>query len=182
MDEQRLIDANKLLEKQECLYMRGNILFHGVTAHSIENAPTINPEDLPIVQQLQEELARVTAELYEARESCEATEKKYAVCAQRLRQTQYCYDIAKNSEQQLRRQVDEITGKWAECAKKLNRTSEQLEQMTAERDAAVKDIEQAIDIYRDDEGWDLLCRFCNGKSCREKKECTPEWRGLKKEG
>lgn len=62
MDEQRLIDANKLLEKQECLYMRGNILFHGVTAHSIENAPTIDPESLPIVQQLREELARVTAE------------------------------------------------------------------------------------------------------------------------
>lgn len=62
MDEQRLIDANKLLEKQECLYMRGNILFHGVTAHSIENAPTINPEDLPIVQQLRKELAQLKAE------------------------------------------------------------------------------------------------------------------------
>lgn len=62
MAEQRLIDANILLDKCESLYMRGHILFHGVTACTIENAPTIDPETIPVVRQLREELARVTAE------------------------------------------------------------------------------------------------------------------------
>lgn len=57
----------------------------------------------------------------------------------------------------------------------------ELARVTAERDAAVKDLEQAITIYRDVEGWDILCRFCNGKSCRSVEECKPEWRGPKKE-
>ena len=35
----RLIDANALLDKQESLYMKGRVLFHGVTAYAIENAP-----------------------------------------------------------------------------------------------------------------------------------------------
>lgn len=60
--EQRLIDANSLLDKSESLYMRGNVLFHGVTAYVIENAPTIDPETLPIVQELREQLERVTRE------------------------------------------------------------------------------------------------------------------------
>lgn len=58
---------------------------------------------------------------------------------------------------------------------------EKLERVTAERDAVVKDIELAITIYRDVEGWDILCRFCNGKSCRNNEECKPEWRGPQKE-
>lgn len=58
---------------------------------------------------------------------------------------------------------------------------EELERVTAEMDAAMKDIEQAITIYRDVEGWDILCRFCNGKSCRNDGECKPEWRGPQKE-
>ena len=58
---------------------------------------------------------------------------------------------------------------------------EELARVTAERDAAVKDFEQAITIYRDVEGWDILCRFCNGKSCRNDGECKPEWRGPQKE-
>ena len=58
----RLIDADALLDKQESLYMKGNVLFHGVTACAVENAPTIDPETLPIVRQLREELAKFTAE------------------------------------------------------------------------------------------------------------------------
>lgn len=60
--EMRLIDGNALLDKCESLYMRGHILFHGVTAYAIENAPTIDPETLPIVQELREQLERVTQE------------------------------------------------------------------------------------------------------------------------
>lgn len=62
MAEQRLIDANALLDKQESLYMKGHVLFHGVTAYAIENAPTIDPESLPIVQRLKAELAEIKAE------------------------------------------------------------------------------------------------------------------------
>lgn len=58
----RLIDADALLDKQEALYMKRHILFHGVTAYTIESAPTIAPETLPIVQELRKELERVTAE------------------------------------------------------------------------------------------------------------------------
>ena len=58
----RLIDADNLIEKCENLYMRGHVLFHGVTAFTIENTPTIDPETLPIVRQLREELDRVKAE------------------------------------------------------------------------------------------------------------------------
>lgn len=58
----RLIDADALLDKQECLCMKGHVLFHGVTTYTVENAPTIDPETLPIVRQLREKLARITAE------------------------------------------------------------------------------------------------------------------------
>lgn len=57
----------------------------------------------------------------------------------------------------------------------------ELAQVTADRDAAVRDLEQAITIYRDVEGWDILCRFCNGKSCLNDGECNPKWRGPQKE-
>lgn len=63
----------------------------------------------------------------------------------------------------------------------INDLQKKLDKANNEKDAAIKDLERAIEIYRDDEGWDLLCRFCNGKSCREKKECVPKWRGPKKE-
>lgn len=108
----RLIDANALLDKQESLYMKGHVLFRGVTAYAIENAPTIDPESLPIVQQLRAELAN---------------------CKRELRQIKYCCDIAKNGEEQLRKRNDEITAAWAECEKKLK-------QVTAERDAAIKSL------------------------------------------
>lgn len=58
----RLGDLDALLEKQECLFMKGHILFHGVTAYTIESFPTIDPETLPIVQELREKLKRVTEE------------------------------------------------------------------------------------------------------------------------
>ena len=70
MAEQRLIDANNLgvgkanpdeFERKEYACGWNNAL-QAVTY----GAPTINPESLPVVRQLREELARVTAERYEA--------------------------------------------------------------------------------------------------------------------
>lgn len=60
--EQRLIDANALREdwlengENEYVYDTNSFL------SSLDDAPTIDPETLPIVRQLREELARVTAE------------------------------------------------------------------------------------------------------------------------
>ena len=80
----RLIDADALLDKQEALYMKRHILFHGVTAYTIESSPTIDPETLPIVQELREQLAKVTAErdaaiadLKQAKSECDFC--KYAI-------------------------------------------------------------------------------------------------------
>lgn len=62
MADQRLIDANALYEdwletgENEYVYDTNSFLC------SLDNAPTINPEDLPIVQQLRKELAQVKAE------------------------------------------------------------------------------------------------------------------------
>ena len=62
MDEQRLIDANALREdwlengENEYVYDTNSFL------ESLDDAPTIDPETLPIVRQLREDLARVTAE------------------------------------------------------------------------------------------------------------------------
>ena len=61
-DEMRLIDADTLREdwlqngENEYVYDTNSFL------SSLDNAPTIDPETLPIVRQLREELARVTAE------------------------------------------------------------------------------------------------------------------------
>lgn len=66
MAEQRLIDANNLgvgkanpdaFERKDYAY-GWNSALQAVT----EASPTIDPESLPIVRQLREELARVTAE------------------------------------------------------------------------------------------------------------------------
>lgn len=63
----RLIDANKL-KKKSVPYSRGEYGYSAkaenwaVLVKDINNAPTIYPETLPIVQELREKLERVTAE------------------------------------------------------------------------------------------------------------------------
>lgn len=68
MAEQRLIDANELYgvesllntdivkNSKEASYIISQVL------HDIQTIPTIDPETLPIVRQLREELEKVTAE------------------------------------------------------------------------------------------------------------------------
>lgn len=107
MAEQRLIDANKEVIRA---YEDIPEPYSDVLISFLRGCETIDPESLPIAQQLRAELAN---------------------CKQELQQIKYCYDIAKNGEEQLRKQNDEIIAEWAECAKKLK-------QVTAERDAAIK--------------------------------------------
>lgn len=65
----RLIDANKLIEQLDGIisdYTSNGAFPNGYDINSaidsLTDAPTIDPETLPIVRQLREELARVTAE------------------------------------------------------------------------------------------------------------------------
>lgn len=137
MAEQRLIDANKeVIRAYEDIpepYSDALIRF-------LRDCETVDPESLPIVQQLRAELAN---------------------CKQELRQIKYCYDIAKNGEKQLRKQNDEITAAWAECAKKLK-------QVTAERDAAIKSCAELAEYEL------TVCEeFCYGDAQHDIPPC--EW-------
>ena len=134
MSEHRLIDADSFLKKM----MQTNRYFS--VKFDILEEPTIDPESLPIVQQLRAELAN---------------------CKQELRQIKYCYDIAKNGEKRLRKQNDEITTAWAECAKKLK-------QVTAERDAAIKSLAELAEYEL------TVCEeFCYGDAKHDIPPC--EW-------
>lgn len=63
MAEQRLIDANKILYHQAWESGSMEPVNEGVALMSeVQAMPTIDPEALPIVRQLREELERVTAE------------------------------------------------------------------------------------------------------------------------
>lgn len=79
MTEQRLIDANELqkefewLESVVCSCRKDDV---ADSLQRVKNAQTIDPETLPIVQKLREELERVTKEKYKAVE----TIFKYAGC------------------------------------------------------------------------------------------------------
>lgn len=57
-----LIDVDTLKEKEQYIPCGNNLLFHGVTAATIDAMPAVDPENLPIVQELREELKRVKAE------------------------------------------------------------------------------------------------------------------------
>lgn len=67
MAEQRLIDANKL-KKKSVPYIRGRYGYSAksedwaVLVKDINNAPTIDPEELPIVKELRDELKKTKAE------------------------------------------------------------------------------------------------------------------------
>lgn len=123
MAEIRLIDGNELRgiesllntdiiqSSKEASWLMSQVL------HDIDAMPSIDPETLPIVRELREELEQTDRE---------------------LRNVKYCYDIAKNGKKQLRRQANEVTAEWAECVKKLKR-------VTAERDAALKQISDTCD-------------------------------------
>lgn len=57
-----LIDVDALKAKEQYIPCRNSLLFHGVTAASIDSQPIIDPETLPLVQELREKFAQVTAQ------------------------------------------------------------------------------------------------------------------------
>lgn len=89
-DEMRLIDANEFefygtVIPEEHRADGGTAFLDGMTEvlEKIDTAPTIDPESLPIVRQLREELARVTAERDAAvKDRAELADYELAVCEQ----------------------------------------------------------------------------------------------------
>lgn len=74
MAEQRLIDANAF--REDWLEYDTNSFLS-----SIDDAPTIDPETIPVVRQLREELARVTAERDEAvKDRAKLADYELSVC------------------------------------------------------------------------------------------------------
>lgn len=59
MAEQRLIDIDALKEKEQYIPCGNGLLFHGVTAATIDAMPTVNQETLPIVRELRAEIERL---------------------------------------------------------------------------------------------------------------------------
>ena len=90
MAEQRLIDANALIAQLEDIvsdYTSNGMFSNGydikAAIDSLEDAPTIDPETLPIVRQLRAELARMTAERDAAeKDRAELADYELAVCEQ----------------------------------------------------------------------------------------------------
>lgn len=160
----RLIDADALLDKQECLFMKRHILFHGVTAYTIESAPTIDPETLPIVKELREQLARVT------------TERDKALRHEHLDELKLCLESSRDIN------LVYIPRLLAEkvAAESMN-LENALSKVTAERDAAVSEIEtiMAYGTHYPD-----TCQFCKNAQCCARggtKPCLPKWRGIQED-
>lgn len=61
MDVQ-LIDIDALKEKEQYIPCGNGLLFHGVTAATIDAMPTVNQETLPIVRELRAEIERLTTD------------------------------------------------------------------------------------------------------------------------
>lgn len=106
--EMRLIDGNALLDKCENLYMRGNILFHGVTAYVIENAPTIDPETLPIVQATKAMCREMIKENRELSKELDVSRRRSGDLSRELERVTRERDAAVERAEKAEKQLDEI--------------------------------------------------------------------------
>lgn len=157
----RLIDADALLDKQESLYMKGNVLFHGVTACAIENAPTIDPETLPFVQELR-------AQVKEQKE--------------RLAHLEYWELDRKQVLKSAAGDRAAVKAMQKHCEKTISDLRAELKRVTAERDAAIKDRAELADFEL------TVCeQFCFGDRKHDIPPCEwnrfgkcqlRKWRGL----
>lgn len=83
--------------------------------------------------------------------------------------------------ERLNKGIENLSKNVENAYKQRDELRAELEKVKAERDAAIRDIEEAIKLYREDEGWTLLCKFCavTNSDCRN--ECCPKWRGVKED-
>lgn len=165
MAEQRLIDANKLYDAISDNWSAMSVCFLSDILGFVSETETIDPETLPIVRQLREEL------------------------------TQY-KDLGVTPEQialLMKFFKDRTSAKWiaadmelvADSIRKSN-LEKQLARVTAERDAAVQDIENAMSFDCADDIWGFLCSKCknytpDGRCKCVGDDCVPKWHGPKKE-
>lgn len=75
-----LIDVDALKAKEQYIPCRNSLLFHGVTAASIDSQPIIDPETLPLVQELREKLQVKTQYTEEQRDAAFRIAVKYGFC------------------------------------------------------------------------------------------------------
>lgn len=156
----RLIDADALLDKQESLYMKGNVLFHGVTACAVENAPTIGPEELPIVQELRTQVKGLQEQLDDL-----------DFWGRHIKQ------VLKSAAED--RAAVNVMRK--HCEKIIAELRAELVKVTAERNAAVSDLEEVMAYGSRSKD---ACQYCGNKSCYARnggKPCYPKWRGSQEE-
>lgn len=75
---EKLLDTDIIQSSKESNWLMSQIL------HDINAMPTIDPETLPIVQELRVELERVTAERDESRRDCAVAESNHSECLAQL--------------------------------------------------------------------------------------------------
>lgn len=116
-----LIDVDTLKEKEQYIPCGNNLLFHGVTAATIDAMPAVDPENLPIVQELRAEAAELKDQL------------------QNLEYWQLNRKIVLESSAQDRAAMKVMRKR---CEKTIAELREELKRVKAERDAAVKELEE----------------------------------------
>lgn len=82
--------------------------------------------------------------------------------------------------------IDQIKRIDPETLPIVRQLREELEKVTAERDAAIKDMETAMRFDYADDIWSFLCSVCenkfpDGKCSCVGDDCVPKWRGPQKE-
>lgn len=82
MAEQRLIDVDALKEKEQYIPCGNGLLFHGVTAATVDAMPTNAPETLPVVCQLRAELDDLRKE---KRPMATLVKSPFGVCCSRCK-------------------------------------------------------------------------------------------------
>lgn len=161
-----LIDVDALKEKEQYIPCGNRLLFHGVTAATVDAMPTIAPETLPIVQKLQAEVANLKDQL------------------SNLEYWQLNREIVLESAAQDRAAVNVMRKR---CEKTIAELRAELKQVKAEREAALADLEYTACCETCAHGCDKpgkICYFCDNRECTCKTCAGGEswkWRGIASE-
>ena len=149
-----LIDVDTLKEKEQYIPCGNNLLFHGVTAATIDEMPAVDPENLPIVQELRAEVAELKDQL------------------QNLEYWQLNRKIVLESAVQDRAAMKVMRKR---CEKTIAELREELKRVMAERDAAMSFIPKTCATCK---YGDYLCDWC---AYDPDGDMNWEWNGKAKE-
>lgn len=76
----RLIDVDALKEKEQYIPCGNGMLFHGVTAATIDSMPVVDPGNLPVAKKLPERRQVTTQYTEEQRDAAFRIAVKYGFC------------------------------------------------------------------------------------------------------